>query len=450
MKKKKKKNKIHKKTLMFGMSVFVILCLILVLGLFFIINKNLNKSNVEVSTIPVKTEDEISYTEVKGITNILLLSSDAREGETVSRSDSIIILTIDDTNKKIKLTSLMRDMLVSIKGHGDEKLNHAFAYGGPELMIETIQNNFGIKLDKYAVVDFNGFKSIVDLIGGVDAEIEDYEIDELNKYIVEGGGTTNDYILEEGPQLLNGYQALSYARIRKVGNGEYERTERQRKLLTSLTKKAKQINPLKIPKLINEGIKYVDTNLTLKDIINLSYTALNLDTSNITTLQVPLQNACVSTIYSEKGWVFVIDKKENSNALKEFIFNDNPNYVVTYNRMDSILEEYNNKYGIVDLEDEDIEENPLIEIETDLDIDIKEDATEIEEDDTILDDENKPNNEKLPSIEEEESKEEENEEIIIPEAPSKEETKPSTKPNTNTTTKPDTNNTNTTTKPNIN
>ncbi|MGL5245384.1 MAG: LCP family protein, partial [Sarcina sp.] len=276
-------------------------------------------------------DGNINFTEAKGITNVLLLSSDARPGETESRSDSIMILTIDNINKKLKVTSLMRDMLVKIDGHGEEKLNHAFAYGGPTKTIETIQNNFGIKIDNYIIVDFNAFRHIIDSIGGVDVEVKDYELKELNKYILDGGGSKEDLLSSPGIYNLNGYQALSYARIRKIGNGEFERTERQRELLQIIANKMKDVSTVKILGLFNELFPYIKTNMGIGTAMDYALTALKIATGSsfeIEQFRVPLDTISKGGIISEKkGWVFVIDKAETAKALQEFIFNDNKNYV---------------------------------------------------------------------------------------------------------------------------
>ena len=300
----------------------------------------------------VNTVDEdIKFKEVPGITNILLLSSDARPGEDVSRSDSIMILTIDNINKKLKVTSLMRDMLVKIDGHGEEKLNHAFAYGGPTKTIETIQNNFGIKLNNYVIVDFNAFVKVIDAINGIEVTVKDYELDELNKYILDGGGSEKDLLPSPGTYNLNGYQALSYARIRKVGNGEYERTERQRAVLQIALEKVKDMSTVKLVSLLNELFPYVKTNISLGNAMDYGFTALNVGKKcnfEIEQFRVPLDSISKGGIINNKGWVFVIDKVETSKALQEFIFNDNKNYEPDTSNFDSIIEQYFNDYDIKD------------------------------------------------------------------------------------------------------
>ncbi|HAT4124015.1 TPA: LCP family protein [Clostridium perfringens] len=349
---KKKHFNFSKKQKITIFSLLAILILIASVVGFFIFR--FYNHSYEGNTDPAKVntvDEDIKFKEVPGITNILLLSSDARPGEDVSRSDSIMILTIDNINKKLKVTSLMRDMLVKIDGHGEEKLNHAFAYGGPTKTIETIQNNFGIKLHNYVIVDFNAFVKVIDAINGIEVTIKDYELDELNKYILDGGGSEKDLLPSPGTYNLNGYQALSYARIRKVGNGEYERTERQRAVLQIALEKVKDMSTVKLVSLLNELFPYVKTNISLGNAMDYGFTALNVGKNcnfEIEQFRVPIDSISKGGIIDNKGWVFVIDKVETSKALQEFIFNNNKNYEPDTSNFDSIIEQYFNDYDIKD------------------------------------------------------------------------------------------------------
>lgn len=349
---KKKQFNFSKKQKITIFSLIAILILIASLVGFFVFR--FYNHSYEGNTDPAKVntvDEDIKFKEVPGITNILLLSSDARPGEDVSRSDSIMILTIDNINKKLKVTSLMRDMLVKIDGHGEEKLNHAFAYGGPTKTIETIQNNFGIKLNNYVIVDFSAFVKVIDAINGIEVTVKDYELDELNKYILDGGGSEKDLLPSPGTYNLNGYQALSYARIRKVGNGEYERTERQRAVLQIALEKVKDMSTVKLVSLLNELFPYVKTNISLGNAMDYGFTALNVGKKcnfEIEQFRVPIDSISKGGIINNKGWVFVIDKVETSKALQEFIFNDNKNYEPDTSNFDSIIEQYFNDYDIKD------------------------------------------------------------------------------------------------------
>ena len=158
----------------------------------------------------------------KDIINILLIGQDRRPGEQRARSDSMMIATINKKNNTVSITSLMRDMYVQIPGYSDNRINAAYAFGGMELLDATIEKNLLVHIDGNIEVDFNGFQQAIDKIGGVDISINAKEADYLNK-----NGFTG---LSEGTVYMDGKLALAYSRIRKVGNNDYERTERQRKV----------------------------------------------------------------------------------------------------------------------------------------------------------------------------------------------------------------------------
>ncbi|QAA33876.1 LCP family protein [Clostridium manihotivorum] len=284
------------------------------------------------------------YKEQEGVINVLLIGTDGRTLNENCRSDSIIIATLDTNHKKIKYTSIMRDSYVQIKGHGEDKINSAFAYGGPKLLIDTIYRNFNIKLDKYILVNFWGFEDIVNELGGIDIEIKDYEIKEMNKYIGEVDKLKSPNIVRPGLQHLDGQQALAYSRIRKVGNGSYERTERQRRVLTEVGKKVMNINPVQYPSILNTIIQYFKTNVEPIQLMNYAYTAYTMGDVAFEGLQLPASELCEGTLY-RGTWVFLIDKQQNARILNEFIFNDkkyNPQNV-DRRQVQSVIEQYKNK-----------------------------------------------------------------------------------------------------------
>ena len=168
----------------------------------------------------------------ENITNIALFGLDTREGDTQSHSDCMMIVTVDNTRGKIKLISLMRDSLVNIDGHGEDKLNAAYFLGGPSLAIRTINENFGTDITEYVSVNFEQLAEIIDALGGVEINVETVaELEELNRVIRDYGieqGQTFESVENTGLQTLNGVQAMCYGRIRKGGTGDdWARVERQ-------------------------------------------------------------------------------------------------------------------------------------------------------------------------------------------------------------------------------
>lgn len=202
------------------------------------------------------------------VRNILLIGTDSR-GEDRGRSDSMILLSINSKTKKINMVSLMRDTYVQVPGYGGCKLNAAYSYGGPELLMDTIEENFYIEIDDYVTVNFMSFANIVDAVGGVEIEVNDSEADAINVLLDSKEGISmfgqpdeDDYLNGGGTYKLNGKQALCYSRLRKVGNADFERTERQRKVLSGIIKNAATLNPFKLGSVAGDALPSMTTNLS--------------------------------------------------------------------------------------------------------------------------------------------------------------------------------------------
>lgn len=161
------------------------------------------------------------------VVNILLVGQDRREGEEGTRSDSMILCSFNRRDKKLVMTSFLRDLYVPIPGHGSNRINAAYAFGGTDLLIRTLEENFDIVIDGSVQVDFSQFSEILDRLGGVTLELRQDEAGEINRTL----GSS----LQEGKQTLTGEQALVYARIRKLdADGDFSRTDRQRKVLSAV------------------------------------------------------------------------------------------------------------------------------------------------------------------------------------------------------------------------
>ena len=311
---KKKRWSAKRKIIISTIAVFALIIGILAYGYLYIKSKIYS----EIS-IPNNIEDT-EYKEVEGITNVLLIGTDGRTLDEAARADSIIIATLDNNNKNIRLTSLFRDTLVNIPGHGEAKLNAAMAYGGVELLIETIKNTYGINLDKYIIINFWGFEAIIDQIGGLEFNVEDYMLNELNKYIGESTGGNDCPVTEAGEQLLNGKQALSYARIRKGVGDEFARTDRQREVLVKVTEKLKETKPSKYLGIMNSMLDYIKTNIDPIQALNMAYTIYKFPNLEIKQLQIPIPELTDGRLFKNLGWVFLMDTEQNTKYLKEFVF----------------------------------------------------------------------------------------------------------------------------------
>lgn len=191
-----------------------------------------------------ESETQVQETAESDTYNILLIGVDRRDDSWYGNSDTMILATVNPQKEKIFLTSFMRDLYADIPGIGVQKLNAACANGGAELCVQTIEENYQVQIDNYAMVDFNSMAEIVDAVGGVELEISDGEMEEINKYVANqyalAGRDDVEYLDHAGDVWLNGYQAVVYSRDRSTGStSDFGRTERQRKLLTAIFEKAK-------------------------------------------------------------------------------------------------------------------------------------------------------------------------------------------------------------------
>ncbi len=260
-----------------------------------------------------------------GITNIALFGIDARPGEEVSRSDSIMILTIDNTRGKLKLTSVMRDSLVSIGGD-ENKINHAYTLGAKQA-VRTLNENFDLDITEYATVNFNQMCDIIDIIGGINITVFDYEVDETNRFIreycVEQRGIPNYedyYIREEGYQWLNGVQAMSYGRIRKNGTGDdWQRVNRQAAVLKCMIQKVDSLSIGKLADLAVEILPNMKTSLKISELTPLMGGMLRNGKPSVEHFRIPV-DGCWE--YSSDGAYILFDTEEASQQLHDYIYDD--------------------------------------------------------------------------------------------------------------------------------
>lgn len=267
-----------------------------------------------------------TYKTEKGITNILLAGTDGRTVDENARTDSMMILTIDNKNKSLKLTSLARDTYVNIPGHGMSKLNSAYAHGGINLLIDTIESNFKLDIQDYCIVNFFSFMDIVDTLGGVAVDVKSNEINELNKFIPEcytfgEYSGSIDYINSTGYQKLNGYQALAYGRIRK-NDDALERDRRQRAIIQGIVNGFKSLPLTKYPELVDTILPYVKTNMKPTEILALGTKVLGIGDLSLKQLEFPIGKYSTGGIYGNAGWVWRYNEDKNLPILHDFIFKD--------------------------------------------------------------------------------------------------------------------------------
>ena len=224
--------------------------------------------------------------------NVLLLGDDARRGEGGARTDAVMLVSVDPKNKQVSIMSIPRDTRVNIPGHGRDKLNHASAYGGPELTASAVSQLLGIEIKDYVLINFAGFKSIVDILGGLEYDVERdmYHYDPTDSFAY-------NINLKKGPQLLDGDKALQYVRFRSYPTGDIARTEYQQRFMVALAKELLQPSSItKLPKLIPEINRHVKTNLSVNDMLKLAAAASYLEADKIVSVTLPGRNMSIGGV----------------------------------------------------------------------------------------------------------------------------------------------------------
>lgn len=229
-------------------------------------DEELNSIHEQMSNLSsVETkEDEDVY-------NLLLVGVDRRDKSWNGNSDSMMLVSINHTEERVSVVSLMRDTYVDIEGVGYDKLNAAYAYGGGPLLTSTITNTYKVDVSRYAAVDFENMIEIVDALGGIDLEMTDAEVEVANGYMLDMCNTLGlngyDYILPGGGVYhCNGVQAVAYARNRYVGNSDYARTERQRYVISQMIVEIKRMDVTQLTQFVKDVLPLVTHNVEESEI----------------------------------------------------------------------------------------------------------------------------------------------------------------------------------------
>lgn len=251
------------------------------------------------------------------VKNILLLGVDARSDDEAeaSRSDTMMLVSLDMKHHCIKLVSFLRDTWVYIPSLGyEQRLNAACSSGGYQNVSDTIEYNFGVDIDSYVVTDFEMFKVLVDSLGGVEVDVTSAEAKEVTNHPKRYGGVT----LEEGKSNLTGEQALAYCRIRKIDT-DFVRTERQRTVMSAIINSAKHSSPFKLYKMAFNSAPYIETNMSKGELMSFVAMAGICVTGDIHQTKVPFDGTWdYATIQGNS--VISINTEKNKDLLKEFIF----------------------------------------------------------------------------------------------------------------------------------
>lgn len=254
------------------------------------------------------------------VLNVLMIGQDRRSADQGrSRSDVIILCTVNKPAKTLTITSFMRDMYVQIPGYEDNRINVPYVLGGMDLLDRTLATNFGVEVDGNVEVDFYGFIDIVDMMGGVEMELTQAEANYMNKNFSwdVDDGSSKVWNLKEGVNQLTGSQALSYARMRYVGNGDYERTERQRRVISALVEKAKELSISELNLLLQHALPMITTDMEDAEILGYALELFPLlPELTINTMRIPADGAYQSTYVREMA-VLLPNLAKNRDLLEE-------------------------------------------------------------------------------------------------------------------------------------
>lgn len=315
---KKKKHKGFRRFL-----VVVLVLLLAVIGLWYVTVSRLY-DKVEYAPTEILAGEPMKE---NGVTNILLIGNDSRVNGEDGRSDAMILVSISNQTKTIYLTSLLRDIYVEIPGHESNRLNAAYAFGGPELLLETIKQNLDIEVNRYVQVNFQAFANLIDAVGGVDLELTNEEVKLVNAYLNEYNMLENrpidtDYLPTDASGLLhlNGPQALAYSRNRYIGN-DFGRTERQRKILEAVFRQLPSSVLTNSGELIDGILPNLTTNISKSECYSLSLDAPKLLTYELVQASIPIagsyQNATI-----RKMSVLQVDFEKNKEFIRTHIYGD--------------------------------------------------------------------------------------------------------------------------------
>ena len=244
----------------------------------------------------------------ENLVNVLLIGADYQSGD-IARSDSMILCTFNKTKNTITMTSFLRDLYVYIPGYGSMRINTAYALGGMDLLKETLEYNFGVEVDGAVEIDFSHFKKLIDLLGGVELDVNPAEADFIN--------LKNKDRLKSGVQVLNGAQALWYSRFRGDATGDFGRTDRQREVLSVLIEEYRSVSFTELVSMLDDILPMVTTNMEKTEILSyVSGLFPMLMEAEIGTQRIPAEGGYYMTRIDGKS-VLVPDIEFNMDILKD-------------------------------------------------------------------------------------------------------------------------------------
>lgn len=267
---KRRKQRRRKRAIFITLEIII---LIILLVTAFVLSKFTKMQKISFGSNDIKINDSILKKD--GYTSVALFGTDSREGDLGkgTRTDTMMVATINNKTKEIRIASIYRDTLMEQEDGSYNKANHAYFAGGPKEAINMLNKNLDLDIEDYVTVDFKAMADVIDLIGGVKIKLTDAEANMLNEYLGETAsvaGKETKEVSSGGVHKLDGSQAVTYARLRKLEGGDYKRTERQRTVIKAIFAKASKMDVATINKIINKVFPQISTSFDMSDILGLA------------------------------------------------------------------------------------------------------------------------------------------------------------------------------------
>lgn len=305
------------------------LILVVLLAVLYVINRTelLSKVNFDEKVVEQSVNDltEETLETMEKYTNIALFGLDTRQAGSLgkgNRSDTIMVASINNKTKDVKIVSVYRDSYLNLANDKYRKCNEAYSIGGPDQAVAMLNMNLDLKIDYYMSVDFMAVSEVVDLMGGIDIDVDEYEIEHLNNYTVETSkvtGKKTTKLKTTGLQTLDGVQATSYCRIRYTKGDDFKRTERQREVLETIANKAKTLSPTKLDEIIKAVFPMCATNMTVDQLLAIAADGLSYNI--VETSGFPF-DLVADSVGSAGSCVIPKDMEANVAQLHELLYNE--------------------------------------------------------------------------------------------------------------------------------
>ena len=321
---KKTKKRKKAKMITFAIEAAILIVLLIVL---YVLNRTELLSKVtydeEVVQESVNELTEETLEKMEEYTNIALFGLDTRQAGSLgkgNRSDTIMVASINNDTKDVKIVSVYRDSYLNLANDKYRKCNEAYSVGGPEQAVAMLNMNLDLKIDHYMSVDFLAVSEVVDLLGGIEIDVDEYEIEHLNNYTVETSkvtGKKTQKLTKTGLQTLDGVQATSYCRIRYTKGDDFKRTERQREVLEAIAAKAKTLTPTKLDEIVKKVFPMCATNMTVDQLLAIA--ADGLAYNIVETTGFPFE-VVTDSVGSAGSCVIPVDLEANVKQLHQTLF----------------------------------------------------------------------------------------------------------------------------------